>query len=108
MTVTTINNLFIVTQQIFLLSVFFFFYSQRKPAVLKGVPLGPCLEKWTVAYLAAKGGDQEVKVHVSSVPQMDFLHKNFIYRYIYMNPGSWLVQAVLSVPRIHLDSVYYD
>lgn len=31
-------------------------------------------------YLAAKGGDREVKVHVSSVPQMDFLHKNFIYR----------------------------
>ncbi|XP_062862312.1 tRNA wybutosine-synthesizing protein 5 [Trichomycterus rosablanca] len=55
-------------------------YPLRKPAVLKGVPLGPCLEKWTVDYLAAKGGAQEVKLHVSSVPQMDFLHKNFIYR----------------------------
>lgn len=48
--------------------------------MLKGVPLGPCLEKWTVDYLAAKGGDREVKIHVSSVPQMDFLHKNFKYR----------------------------
>lgn len=50
--------------------------------MLKGVPLGPCLEKWRVDYLAAKGGDREVKVHVSSVTQMDFLHKNFIYRYV--------------------------
>ncbi|XP_076854508.1 tRNA wybutosine-synthesizing protein 5 [Brachyhypopomus gauderio] len=52
----------------------------RKPAVLKGVPLGPCLHKWTVGYLAQKGGDREIKVHVSSVPQMSFLHKNFLYR----------------------------
>ncbi|KAI5628537.1 tRNA wybutosine-synthesizing protein 5 [Silurus asotus] len=55
-------------------------YPLRKPVVLKGVSLGPCVEKWTVDYLAGKGGDREVKVHVSSVPQMDFLHKNFIYR----------------------------
>ncbi|KAL7881412.1 hypothetical protein AOLI_G00082600 [Acnodon oligacanthus] len=55
-------------------------YPLRKPAVLKGVPLGPCLEKWTVDYLAVKGGQREVKIHVSCVPQMDFLHKNFVYR----------------------------
>ncbi|KAF5903290.1 tRNA wybutosine-synthesizing protein 5 [Clarias magur] len=65
-----------VDQELFIKEI----YPLRKPAVLKGVPLGPCVEKWTVDYLAAKGGDREVKVHVSSVPQMDFLHKNFIYR----------------------------
>ncbi|XP_026862610.2 tRNA wybutosine-synthesizing protein 5 [Electrophorus electricus] len=55
-------------------------YPLRKPAVLKGVSLGQCLEKWTLAYLAEKGGDREVKVHVSSASQMSFLHKNFVYR----------------------------
>ncbi|XP_066543085.1 tRNA wybutosine-synthesizing protein 5 isoform X2 [Hoplias malabaricus] len=57
----------------------------RKPTVLKGVPLGPCVEKWTVEYLAKMGGDKEVKIHVSTVPQMDFLHKNFIYRTLTFN-----------------------
>lgn len=55
-------------------------YPRRRPAVLRGVPLGPCLEKWTVDYLREKGGDKTVKVHVASTPQMDFLHKNFLYR----------------------------
>lgn len=54
--------------------------SQRRPAVLRGVSLGPCLEKWTVEYLGQNGGDKEVKIHVSTVPQMDFLHKNFAYK----------------------------
>ncbi|KAI4877965.1 hypothetical protein NFI96_020743 [Prochilodus magdalenae] len=65
-----------VDQELFLKEI----YPLRKPAVLRGVPLGPCVEKWTVDYLAEKGGDKDVKIHVSSVPQMDFLHKNFIYR----------------------------
>uniref|UniRef100_A0A8C6T8S2 tRNA wybutosine-synthesizing protein 5 n=1 Tax=Neogobius melanostomus TaxID=47308 RepID=A0A8C6T8S2_9GOBI len=52
-------------------------YPKRRPVVLRGVCLGPCLEKWTPHYLREKGGDMEVKVHVSSVPKMDFLHKNF-------------------------------
>ncbi|KAM6978571.1 LOW QUALITY PROTEIN: tRNA wybutosine-synthesizing protein 5 [Tautogolabrus adspersus] len=55
-------------------------YPQRRPAVLRGMDLGPCLEKWTAEYLIEKGGDKEVKIHVSTVPQMDFLHKNFAYK----------------------------
>ncbi|XP_026150967.1 tRNA wybutosine-synthesizing protein 5 isoform X1 [Mastacembelus armatus] len=55
-------------------------YPERRPAVLRGVCLGPCSNRWTVDYLGQKGGDREVKVHVSTVPQMDFLHKNFVYR----------------------------
>ncbi|TDH07216.1 hypothetical protein EPR50_G00121420 [Perca flavescens] len=55
-------------------------YPERRPAVLRGVCLGACLEKWTVEYLGRKGGDREVKIHVSTVPQMDFLHKNFVYK----------------------------
>ncbi|XP_066474751.1 tRNA wybutosine-synthesizing protein 5 isoform X2 [Tiliqua scincoides] len=53
---------------------------QRKPVVLKGLDLGPCTSKWTVDYLSQAAGNKEVKVHVSSVPQMDFLSKNFVYR----------------------------
>ncbi|KAM7407875.1 hypothetical protein PAMA_003574 [Pampus argenteus] len=60
-------------------------YPQRRPAVLRGVCLGPCLEKWTVEYLGQKGGNKEVKIHVSAVPQMDFLHKNFVYKTLPFN-----------------------
>uniref|UniRef100_A0A3P8ZSK9 tRNA wybutosine-synthesizing protein 5 n=1 Tax=Esox lucius TaxID=8010 RepID=A0A3P8ZSK9_ESOLU len=55
-------------------------YPMRRPVVLRDVGLGPCLDKWTLEYLTQKGGNCEVKVHVSTVPQMDFLHKNFVYR----------------------------
>lgn len=60
-------------------------YPKRRPAVLRGVCLGPCLEKWTTQYLREKGGDMEVKVHVSTVPKMDFLHKNFVYKTLPFN-----------------------
>ena len=53
---------------------------KRGPAVLRGVGLGPCLEKWTVEYLIQIGGNRDVKVHVSTLPWMDFLGKNFVYR----------------------------
>ncbi|XP_070693628.1 tRNA wybutosine-synthesizing protein 5 isoform X2 [Pempheris klunzingeri] len=65
-----------VDKEVFLRDI----YPERRPAVLRGVCLGPCLEKWTAGYLGQKGGDKEVKIHVSTVPQMDFLHKNFAYR----------------------------
>ncbi|XP_015252512.1 PREDICTED: tRNA wybutosine-synthesizing protein 5 isoform X1 [Cyprinodon variegatus] len=55
-------------------------YPARRPAVLRGVDLGPCVDRWTTEYLEMKGGEREVKVHVSTVPQMDFLNKNFVYR----------------------------
>ncbi|POI27320.1 hypothetical protein CIB84_008930 [Bambusicola thoracicus] len=53
---------------------------QREPVVLKGMELGPCTTKWTVDYLSQAAGSKEVKIHVSAVPQMDFLSKNFVYR----------------------------
>ena len=54
---------------------------QRRPALLRGVDLGPCREKWTLEHLRLRGGDKDVKIHVSTVPQMDFLHKNFVYKW---------------------------
>lgn len=54
---------------------------QRKPLVLEGLDLGPCTSKWTVDYLSRAGGTKEVKVHVAAVAQMDFISKNFVYRY---------------------------
>ncbi|XP_053134601.1 tRNA wybutosine-synthesizing protein 5 isoform X3 [Hemicordylus capensis] len=55
-------------------------FVDREPVVLKGIDLGPCTTKWTVDYLSQAAGNKEVKVHVSTVPQMDFLSKNFVYR----------------------------
>lgn len=51
--------------------------------MLKGMELGPCTTKWTVDYLSQAAGSKEVKIHVSAVPQMDFLSKNFVYRYFH-------------------------
>ncbi|KAK7112298.1 tRNA wybutosine-synthesizing protein 5-like [Littorina saxatilis] len=55
-------------------------YPKRRPAVLRGVDIGPCRDKWTVEYLATQGITTQVKVHVSTMPQMDFINKNFLYR----------------------------
>ncbi|XP_060571208.1 tRNA wybutosine-synthesizing protein 5-like, partial [Ruditapes philippinarum] len=55
-------------------------YTKREPAVLRGLDIGLCREKWTPEYLAEKGGDREVKIHVSKTAQMDFINKNFMYR----------------------------
>ncbi|XP_072468913.1 tRNA wybutosine-synthesizing protein 5 isoform X2 [Notamacropus eugenii] len=55
-------------------------YPQRKPVVLKGIDLGSCTSRWTVDYISQLGGTEEVKIHVSAVPQMDFISKNFVYR----------------------------
>ncbi|KAM4835913.1 tRNA wybutosine-synthesizing protein 5 isoform 1-T1 [Thomomys bottae] len=55
-------------------------YPQRKPLVLEGIDLGSCTSKWTVDYLSQIGGTKEVKIHVSTVAQMDFISKNFVYR----------------------------
>ncbi|XP_076012235.1 tRNA wybutosine-synthesizing protein 5 [Genypterus blacodes] len=60
-------------------------YPERRPVVLRGVNLGPCVERWSVDFLAQKGGDKEVKVHVSTVPKMDFLRKNFVYKTLPFN-----------------------
>lgn len=60
-------------------------YPKRRPAVLRDVGLGPCLEKWAPQYLREKGGALEVKVHVSTESKMDFLHKNFVYKTLPFN-----------------------
>ncbi len=54
--------------------------SKREPFVLKNFNLGPCVQKWTVDYLKSVVKDKQVKIHVSSVSNMDFIKKNFIYR----------------------------
>ncbi|XP_059709335.1 tRNA wybutosine-synthesizing protein 5 [Haemorhous mexicanus] len=65
-----------VTRERFLRDI----YPRRKPVVLTGLELGPCTTKWTIDYLSQAEGSKEVKIHVSAVPQMDFLSKNFVYR----------------------------
>ncbi|CAN7985964.1 unnamed protein product [Ixodes hexagonus] len=55
-------------------------YSARKPAILRGVSIGPCQRLWDSEYLSKHGGTQPVKVHVSPNRHMNFLDKNFVYR----------------------------
>ena len=53
---------------------------QRKPAILRGFELGPCMHKWEPSILQSLDIDSQVKIHVSSSTQMDFINKNFLYR----------------------------
>ncbi|NXC13559.1 TYW5 protein, partial [Corythaeola cristata] len=80
--VVSVARLAGVTREQFLRDV----YPRRKPVVLKGMELGTCTTKWTVDYLSQAEGSKEVKIHVSTVPQMDFLSKNFVYRYFVPRP----------------------
>ncbi|KAG8185268.1 hypothetical protein JTE90_023881 [Oedothorax gibbosus] len=52
----------------------------RLPFILRGADLGPCSERWTVDYLSSHLDKEEVKIHVSECPQLDFLKKNFSYK----------------------------
>ncbi|KAG8227587.1 hypothetical protein J437_LFUL000687 [Ladona fulva] len=53
---------------------------QRKPAILRGIDIGPCVDIWSPEYLGEKVGNMPVKVHVSPNPKMDFIKKNFSYK----------------------------
>jgi len=55
-------------------------YKARKPVVLRGLDIGECKEKWNVEYLSQVFGKMPVKIHVSPVPEMDFIKKNFQYK----------------------------
>lgn len=55
-------------------------YPTRQPSVLRGIPLGSAPSLWTPDYLAEKCGDRPAKLHVTPVPQMNFIQKNFLYR----------------------------
>lgn len=83
-------------------------YSRRRPCLLRGVDIGPCVFKWNVDYLTKHAGDQEVKVHVSTNAQMDFINKNFLYRSL---PFSTLIKraAVTTHQEFFIDEneVYY-
>ena len=60
-------------------------YPTRRPTVLKGVPLGSAPSLWTPDYLSERCGAQPAKLHVSPVPRMNFIQKNFVYRQVFSN-----------------------
>ncbi|XP_077996934.1 tRNA wybutosine-synthesizing protein 5-like [Glandiceps talaboti] len=83
-------------------------YPKRLPVVLRGLDIGACKEKWTTDFLCQNGGSQEVKVHVSPTPEMDFINKNFAYRTLTF---SELVKRASQVKQtdyfVHPDEKYY-
>ena len=50
----------------------------RKPAVIRGCPLGPC-SSWTPELLAERLSGTSRPVHVTTETNMDFTAKNFRY-----------------------------
>ncbi|XP_069107378.1 tRNA wybutosine-synthesizing protein 5-like [Argopecten irradians] len=64
-------------------------YPKRRPVILRGVDIGPCVQKWrSVDYLMNQGGAMPVKIHVSATPQMDFINKNFSYKCLTFHTSS--------------------
>lgn len=74
--------------------------SKRRPAILRGVNIGECISKWTPDYLIQTVGDLEVKIHVSSEGQLDFIKKNFLYKTIKLG------ELVKRVSRDHQDEYF--
>ena len=50
----------------------------RRPAVIRGCPLGPC-STWTPELLAERLSGTSRPVHVTQQTNMDFVSKNFHY-----------------------------
>ena len=54
---------------------------KREPAILRGLDIGSARGKWTAEYLAQHGGERTVKIHVCPTGKMDFIRKNFAYKW---------------------------
>ena len=74
---TEVPTVHVSTKEDFMTKV----YCKRIPMVLKGIDLGDAPSLWTPDYLCRKCGEKAVKVHVTPVSRMDFIRKNFVYRY---------------------------
>ena len=55
----------------------------REPAILCGLDLGCAPAKWSPEYLKSKHSKNAVKIHVCPQQQMDFVNRNFAYKYAY-------------------------
>ena len=54
----------------------------RQPVVLRGLDVGPCVDRWkdVKGYLIPKSANRPVKVHETKQKAMDFRSKNFSYK----------------------------
>lgn len=50
-----------------------------EPFAVASMPLGACTERWRFAYLSEVVGDLKISAHVSTVPGLNFVTKNFAY-----------------------------
>ncbi|TLS23484.1 uncharacterized protein PpBr36_06263 [Pyricularia pennisetigena] len=79
---------------------------QRKPVIIEGASLGPCMTAWSDEYLVeAVGADREVSVHESPSQVMDFNSKNF--RYVNKKFGEF-VQEIASGQKLYLRALSSD
>ena len=59
--------------------------AKREPAILRDLDIGSACSKWSPEYLAQCGGEKTVKIHVCPTGRMDFIRKNFVYKYGFLN-----------------------
>ncbi|TLD34233.1 hypothetical protein PspLS_00787 [Pyricularia sp. CBS 133598] len=79
---------------------------QRKPVIIEGASLGPCMTAWSDKYLVeAVGADREVSIHESPSQVMDFNSKNF--RYVNKKFGEF-VQEIARGQKLYLRALSND
>ncbi|TLD05301.1 uncharacterized protein PgNI_09679 [Pyricularia grisea] len=79
---------------------------QRKPVIIEGASIGPCMTAWSDRYLVeAVGADKEVSIHESPSHVMDFNSKNF--RYVNKKFGEF-VQEIASGQKLYLRALSND
>ena len=49
----------------------------QEPVVIRGLPLGSCVDKWTTDYIKENGPDELVSAHVCTSRTMSFCPRNF-------------------------------
>lgn len=68
-----------------------------EPAILEGVEIGPCLQRWTADYLKASVGvERPVVVHAATSTSMSFHKKNFTYKTLPF--GEFIDEAYAETP----------
>ena len=75
--------------------------SVREPGVIRGVEIGKASSLWKQpSYLAKRCSSRQVRVHASPTPRMDFISKNFSYKWA--PAAAWLLWAPAAVQLLWL------
>ena len=74
----------------------------QEPVILRGLPLGPCLTKWTIDYIKGRGPDEPVSAHICTSSKMSFCPRNFEFGVM---PWSEMIDRCLNKEFIYFRAI---